>query len=427
MIFGYTPFDPFVVIFGVILALRYLVKNAPKLIGLMPTALSIWFFVPSLNRMTLWQAIPLMLTFRTALRGSIKLPKMASVTFFVLAPCIAFSFLFAILFGADQSRAIIRVIYYTSLLALFSFSYEMGLKPESHELLLKGFAIMGIVYGAYGLYQVLAFYTGLPVRGVVYSASGHGIIPVIQGIPRVNSLANEPKRLGYVMFLAALACVFLARVPSQHSSKQLYFAAIAIISVSVMTFSSSYFVAMGFFAASSLLMKPSKSMGYLIAIVGVAILIMLLLPNLGVLQAITDAYNSRSSEFEVGIDNSVVYRQEFFAWDYIENNPLAVTFGVGVGQYFSVLNSEYGPGVGYGLFGELAPLNSNFLELVFDFGAVAVLAIYGSLAILILKLRKSGELFYCYGLLFLLCQSFTILTLLYIMLLSGLAMGKLAK
>jgi hypothetical protein len=40
MVFGYTPLDPLVVLWGTLLAIWYLQKAPVKLIGFMPTALS---------------------------------------------------------------------------------------------------------------------------------------------------------------------------------------------------------------------------------------------------------------------------------------------------------------------------------------------------------------------------------------------------
>ncbi len=427
MVFGYTNFDPLVVIFGTLLAIWYLNRNAVKLIGFMPTALSLWFFIPWFNTFTLSQALPLVLTARAALKGSIKLPKMARPVLLILAPCVAVSCLIAFSLGAQQARAIIRIIYYLSLFAMFGFSYELGRKPEATKILLKGFVILGIVYSMYGAYQILAYYTELPVRGIVRDTSGGSTIAAMRGLPRVNSLANEPKRLGYVLFLSALACVFLARIQSRKVSQKLYGSATFIVAMSIMTFSSSYFLALACFSVGLLFLKPSKSMLYTVGIAIIAVIIVLLLPNSGILQAIVNSYDQRMSEFDHGIDNTVVYRQEFFAWDYLFKNPWAALFGVGLGQYYSVLNETYGYGAGLGEGGDLLPLNSNFLELVFDFGGIATLTIYSSLVALIIKLQKMKEFFYCYGILFLLCQSFTILTLIFTTLLAGLAVGRISK
>ena len=69
------------------------------------------------------------------------------------------------------------------------------------------------------------------------------------------------------------------------------------------------------------------------------------------------------------------------------------------------------------------PLNSNFLELIFDLGLIAAVLIYGGLILLVFRLRRAGETFFCLSLLFLVVQSLTILNLLYIVLFAGMALG----
>ena len=94
---------------------------------------------------------------------------------------------YALAAGADETRALIRILYYLGIFATLAFAYEMGRKPEAYEILLKGLVIMGIVYAVYGAYQIVAFYTGLPVRGIVYNASGESIMAFEGGLLRINS------------------------------------------------------------------------------------------------------------------------------------------------------------------------------------------------------------------------------------------------
>lgn len=427
MIFGYTPLDPLVVLLGTFLAIWYLNRNTVKLIGFMPTALSLWFFVPFVTNLTLWQTVPLLLTGRVLLKGGLHLPRFAKPVMMVLAICFVLSAGYALAAGADGVRAAIRVLYYLGICALLAFGYEMGRKPEAYEILLKGLVVMGIVYAAYGVYQIVAFYTGLPVRGIVYNASGDGILAFEGGLLRINSFANEPKRLGYVLFLAAMACAFLARMRPARRARQLRWAAAAIFLVSLMTFAGSYFIAIAVFTLTALLLYPSRATIYVFGAAAIVGSISLFVPDLGILEAMQQGYERRAAEIEVGLDGAVVYRQEIFAWDYLANNPLSYLLGVGLGQYFSVFYKTYGMGAGYNEFGGLAPLNSNFLELTFDLGGLAAVLVYGSLILLIFRLRRVGETFFCLSLLFLVAQSLTILNLLYIALFAGVSIARLTS
>jgi hypothetical protein len=425
MVFGYTPLDPLVVLWGTLLAIWYLQKAPVKLIGFMPTALSLWFFVPIVTNLTLWQTVPLLLTGRMLLKGGLRLPKSIQPVISILMIIFAISAGFAVVAGADGTRAIIRIVYYVGILAILAFSYEMGRRPDAYEILLKGLVVMGIVYAVYGAYQIVAIYTGLPVRGIVYSASGGSVMAFEAGLLRINSFANEPKRLGFVLFLAAMACIFLARMRPARRARQLRWAAGGIFGMSIMTFASSYFAAIGLFGLASLLLYPSRATVYFISALVIGVGVSVAVPELGILEAIQYGYERRVAEIEIGLDGSVVYRQEFFAWDYLRNNPSSSLTGVGIGQYFSVLNNTYGVGAGYNEQGGLMPLNSNFFELVFDLGMLAAVLIYGGLILLVVRLRRAGETFFCLSLLFLLAQSLTILNLLYIVLFAGMALGRL--
>ncbi len=427
MIFGYTPLDPLVVLWGTALALWYLNRNAVKLLGFMPTALSLWFFIPFVTNLSLWQTVPILLTGRVVLTGNLRFPRFAQPVVLVLALILAMSAAYALTAGSDVTRAAIRIVYYLGVFATLGFAYEVGRTHGAYEVLLKGLVAVGIVYALYGLYQVFAFYTGLPLRGIVYSASGGSIVAFEGGILRINSLANEPKRLGYVLFLSSMACVFLAQMRPAHRARQLRFAAVGILCVSILTFAGSYFFAIAVFCIGTLFLYGSRSAIYVFAAVVVGAVIVVAFPSLGILEAIQHGVERRLAEVEVGLDGVVVYRQEFFAWDYLANNPFSSVMGVGLGQYYSVLNETYGVGAGMDERGGLVPLNSNFLEMVFDMGAIAAAVTYGSLALLILKLRRAGETFFCLSLLFLVAQSLTILNLLFLALFAGAGLGRLAS
>lgn len=425
MIFGYTPLDPIVVLAGTLLAIWYIAKDAVRLIGFMPTALSIWFFVPTITNLTLWQIVPLLLTGRALIRRGTRLPQFAEPVIVFLAIFFVLSVVYALVSGAESTRVLIRSLYYIGLFAIFIFACEMGRRPEAYEILLKGLVAMGTIYAAYGVYQIAAFYMGLPVRGIVYNAGGEGIMAFEAGLLRINSFANEPKRLGYVLFLAALACLFLAQMRGVRRAQQLRWTAVGILAVSIMTFAGSYFTAVALFGLGALLVYPSRATAYavgaLVAVAGVAVLF----PDLGILDALQYGYDRRIEEIEVGLDGTVVYRQEIFAIDYLANKPVSIFTGVGVGQYYSILSETYGVVAGYDQFGGLRPLNSNLLELIFDLGIVATALIYGGVALLIVQLRRAREVFMCVSLIFLVAQSFSIITLLYIALFAGFAVGRL--
>lgn len=423
MIFGYTPFDPLVVLIGTAMALWFLSKRPMRLVPYLPTALSLYFFIPTVTLLTLWQTVPMLLTARLVVLGKLHLPGRARTVIAVCGLAFAASSAYAVTAGDDSARAVIRIVYYLGILALFSFSYEMGRRPEAHELLLKGFVVIGIVYTAYGLYQIVAIETGLPVRGILRGTSGADMA-YEYGLVRINSLANEPKRLGYVMFMSAMACLFFVRSRPRHA-RRMKVAAISILALSLFTFAGSYFLAIAIFAGAALFLYPTRIAKYAALLLALGAAATGFFPELGVFDTLQHGYERRLEEVEIGVDGERVYRQEFFAWEYIKTNPISALFGVGMGQYFTELYQAYGPGVGINRYGTLIPMNSTFLETLLDLGGPVAILLYVSLAWLIWRLRQAGEAFLSLGLLFLTVQSLTILTLQFIVVIAGLGLARL--
>jgi len=425
VVFGYTFLDPLVVVCGTVLALWLLASKPVRLVAYLPTALSIYFIIPAITLLTLWQTVPLLLTARLAILGKVRIFGGAQPFFVVIFGAFLISAIYAVAVGEDRIRAVIRIIYYLGVFSLFLFCYEMGRKPESYRLLLKGFVVVGAVYAIYGLYQIIAMKLGLPVRGILRGTYGADMA-YEYGVVRINSLANEPKRLGYLMFLSALACLFLARIePWKARSLKLW--AVFIFILSLFTFSGSFFLAVALFIIIASLLYPTWATKYLVFSLSIFSVIIILFPDMGLTEAISHGFERRLDEVEVGLDGARVYRQEFFAWDYLSSHPFASIFGVGLGQYFSTLYQEYGSGVGISGYGTLVPMNSNFLEILFDLSGIVAIFFYVSMSLLIWRLRQGGEMFFCLGLLFLLIQSFSILTLHLMVVFAGLGLAQLAR
>lgn len=423
MLFGYTPIDPVVVVMGTLMAIYFLARNPVRLMAWLPTALTIYFFMPFVTLLTLWQTVPVLLTARAVLKGRVRFAPFAKLIVLIVAAAIFASSLYAVSIGGDTTRAIIRSIYYFGLLAILFFTYEMGLRPDAYDIFLRGLVALGVVLAIYGVYQVVAVTTGLPVRGIVRGLYG-AQLPIEGGVPRVNSFASEPKRLGYVLFVCGLASIFRART-IQAKKQRMRLAGIGMILVSLLTLSGSYFLTLGMFGATATLLYPSRATIWAFGIAIVIVLIAVLFPSSGVDELLTNNFQRRWQEVQIGIEGAVVYRQEFFAWDFLRNNPLNAFLGVGLGQYFGELNAAYGPGVGYGEGNLLLPLNSNFLEIAFDLSGIVAVIFYVSIAFLILRLRSRNETFLALALLFLTLQSFSILTVQWMVLFAGIGAARI--
>ncbi|MDP2738101.1 MAG: hypothetical protein Q8O82_05145 [Pseudorhodobacter sp.] len=423
MLYGYSFLDPLVVISGSLLAIRLIATNPIRLVGFLPAALSLYFFIPTVTLLTLWQIVPMMLIARAFLQGRIAFPASLKPIFALFAFALLISAGYGYFAGNDANRSLLRLVYYLGIMGLMAFGYEMGRRPESYDALVRGFAVIASVYAVYGVYQIIALHFGLPFRGIVYGKDGVGF-PVIQGLPRINALANEPKRLGFVLFVGALAFFELAGSGSAHRRKQRIFYGVMTLLVSVLTLSTSYFVAVAMLAVGALVLYPDRAVRILPLIVLVLVVALPIGAQFGLLDIVVQIAESRTSEFTLGTDASIVYRQEFFGQEYIVEHPWRFFGGVGLGQYFSVLFSEFGPGVGYTEAGGLAPFNSVFLEIIYDLGGVLAIMFYALMGTLVLKLKRTGMDFLALTLLFLMLQSISIQTLQFMALVGGIGLGR---
>lgn len=420
---GYTLIDPFVVICGTAFALFLVLRSPVKLIFWTPAALSFYFFIPFVTLLTLWQTVPLIMAARAFVKRRVAAASFAQPVFLAMIVATVFAGIFALLLGADKTRAGIRFLYYFGLFGLASFAYEMGRKRAGYPLLIKGLAITGVALAAYGVYQVFALQTGLPFRAIVRGIHLNDV--AFEGsFMRINSLANEPKRLGYVLMVCALACWFWGQ---SFNNNKLGFkvAAVFVLSVSIFTFSGSYFFSIAIFVVLASIMYVSNAIIYIGGTCVLFALASVVAPELVLYDVLIEGLERRLNEVDVGLDGEVVYRQEFFAWDYMQNNISDVPFGLGLGQYYSTLADAYGFGVGLSETGRLLPINSSFLEMILDLGGVATGIFYGSMIILTLTLRRKGEHFLCLALLFLVIQSFTIVTLHFMILISCVGLARL--
>ncbi len=423
MLIGYSFLDPVVVGSFTLYCLWLLTQNPVRLFAFLPAALSLYFFIPSITLITLWQTVPALLFIRGVFGRGLKYPPRLQFALQLLLAVVVLSVLSPLFTDGDFTRALIRLVYYLTLFALFSFSYELGSHPKALRFLISGLIATGLIYSFYGIYQLIAVKTGLPVRGIIYGVSPVSLLPLQGAFARINSFANEPKRLGYVLFLASLASFYSASVSR---GKKIYLACgILSLIVSFFTFSTSYFSAIAVFFVLGSITHP-KYAAWLSLVFAVLAGLLAIFNLDSLIETARELVDARLVEFEVGIDSRFVYRQEFFVLDFLQNDPLSSFFGVGLGQYFSVLSEKYGAGVGIGQDGRtLIPLNSQLLELVLDLGLIAAVLVCVFLGRLVLKLKGAGEVFLSLSLLFLIIQSFWIQTGLFVAVFAGLGLARL--
>ena len=423
MVFGYTIIDPIVVILGTLLAGYYLMRTPIGLLAFLPAALSVYFFIPAFTFITLWQTVPSLIVIWLLIGQRLVLSKSVTALMIWAILAIVWGMAIALTLGDDPTRAILRLVYYGGALGVAIFCYVLGRSPIAYRLFLRGLVATGIIFALYGLYQIAAATTGLPYRGIVRGI-GFAQAAYEGGVFRVNSLASEPKRLGYVLFVCGLACWFY-KPDNKGTKTKLQFASICIFGVSFFTISASYYVAVLGTIAGSLLLFDTKVNKLFYYLGAAGIISLIAFSDADIWSALELGLDRRMDELEVGVDGQHVYRQEFFAWEFLKSHPVDALFGIGLGQYYSRLHFEYGFGAGTASGGQLLPLNSNSLELVLEFGLIFTVVFYAGIAKLIWGLRNAKEHFLSISLMFLAIHSFSVVTFLFIAMFAGVGLGRL--
>jgi len=387
---GFGMIDYFVVLLSLALTAYFMATKPERLLLLLPTFLTIDFFIPFGSQLTPGRLVPLMIVAWVLVNyGALRTRKysrwIGAAVFVILA-----SFFYALIAGDAGLRSVLRALNYVNLVLIFLFVYHTAEDKRTFALAVWGLAIAGMLHGGYAVYQLIAHKIGLPFRGIVYNEFGSGVVSELAGAFRINGLADEPKRLGYILFAAALAAAWLLtlRKTTLRQRRILHVTAWGCLGVSLLTYSTSYYTAVTIWMALYFLISAwARKLAVLAA--GA----LLVVPS-----ALTTASNwfadtalSRSEEVAQGLDARFVYRQEFYAQALLEDNPVAALTGVGLGRYNKVIEEEYGVGAGLSLEGFIKPLNSQVLEVVLDLGLPGLLLLYGAAAALIWRLGRRGS------------------------------------
>ena len=381
MVSGFGIID-YVVVFASFLLTAYLLITEPKrLLWCLPTLVTIDFFIPLISQLTPGRLVPLMIAGWWIYSGRLPVRRPIDRWLMVGAGIILVSTVGGMAMGDSGMRPLIRSLNYINLLILCGFTWQFGVKKGGVKMLFQGFAIAGLIHGFYSMYQMLAYRMGVPYRGIVYDASGGvGGGGMQEGGFRINGFADEPKRLGLVLLAGTISLLYLAAREKSLTRKPLIQGvAVLILLVSLFTFSTSYLAALLiWFPVMMLVSRRSWKYGVGLAAV-MAFLMLVKADTVGnYVKDQQELMDQREKEMELRLDANKVYRQEFFAEDYLKMKPLTAVTGVGMGRYYEVLNKNYGMGAGMGFDGSLMPFNSQPLELMYDTGILGLLLVYVS-------------------------------------------------
>lgn len=383
----------YIVVFASVLLTMWLLQKKPVLLLLwLPSLLTIDFFIPFMTQLTPSRIVPLFVGVWLVLKGYFPPTRQHQLLFIVSIFGVGLSFIYSFFVHDLGTRAIFRSLHYLSLLFVFIFVARMARSREGLAHGFLGLLLAGLLHAFHAGYQQIANFVSLPYRGVIYSEGG-STVPVMAGpFLRVNGLADEPKRLGYILLTAALIGVLFmmrkryfsgyieptVKLLGLRNNLIMTSYILLMLVCGLMTFSGSFLFAM---MISSVLLLAMFSVrvvyAALILTPVVAIAAVLLSDTISDYSIVLEEmYQDRVAEINAGLDSDNIYRQEFFAQALVEENPDTLIFGLGMGRYNIVFYENFGFGAGYDEFGALKPLNSQFFEVGFDLGLIGLLVFY---------------------------------------------------
>lgn len=422
---GHGPIDYLVVLLSILISFQCLRKKPERLLLFLPTFLTIDFFIPILSQLTPGRLVPLCIGFWliSMRKGEFRVPYKNWATSYSIL--IIISTFLALLFDDSGLRPIIRSLSYINLLILFIFASYYGKSRQGLFFFFHGLSYAGLLHGGYALYQIVANQVGLPYRGIVRGVGAVSSGAISRGLFRINGLADEPKRLGLVLIASVISMLVISAYQRKKYQKTWrIFLAIAVLLISLYTFSSSYLIALALWVPLCLLLS-SKSYKYGAGLFAILLMLFLLTPESGksFINNQFELLDSRQTEIVQGLDSDRIYRQELYAEDYIKTKPETILTGVGMGRYNYVLSKEYGDNAGLSASGVLNPLNSEVLQILFDLGIAGIFLLYQKSFSLLLKIRNYGLPGFCIAaiLLFEIIQSFFVQTLPIMILTTGIA------
>ena len=395
-VIGHGIADYLVVVFFVFYAIYAGLTKTHRVLYILPAAVSFFFFIEVGPRFTPDTLVPTFYLLTVIIRFGwdyFKVPTNSTYNWLLLLFfTIVYSFFigsYSILYFDDlvssphlSTRLYIQLIGYINSIFIYIIVRRECYYLKGVDGLLKSFIWTTIILCIYGFYQYIANKFGLPFRGIVYSEAGVGLANVKTGEDtffRVNSFANEPKRLSYFI---GIGIIILLKYKNYFYEK---FGRLGTFSVIIghivilwWTYSTSIYFSIAIFILS-------------IGIYGILFDFNKRLLNTLVIIAIlgTGAYFFQQKELdalynvrvEEQLENDEV-RAEVKGLEYVKSHFGLFVLGIGPGMYNFALAAEFPNEAGLTNYGKkLIPFNAAFVAYLFDFGIV------GSFILLIPLLR----------------------------------------
>ncbi|PCI99613.1 MAG: hypothetical protein COB15_03890 [Flavobacteriales bacterium] len=358
-----------------------------RILYILPACISCFFFIPLGSMLTADKLVPIIYI------GSVILSKGANYfssnnnndnswvgrVWLLIAFSVIIGFLYTNYYASYintpliKTRLLIQIISYSNFILIFIIIRKECTKLYGKQRLLKAFIITTTVLCFYGIYQYFAHQFGWSYRGIVYSANKTGFGGFQGGenlVFRVNSFANEPKRLTYFLVIS-LIILFKYKNELIKKIKLLPYCFLFIIHGTVLwlTYSTSIYISIGvfllFLMIYTLFINFNKTLFRQLTV-----LIVLGLSTYLYQKVYLDTL------YEVRVDKQLEQeeiRAELKGQEFILDYPEMFILGIGPGNYNFALAKEY-PGKsglsGHGRF--LIPFNSALMTYMFDFGIIGL-------------------------------------------------------
>ena len=310
-----------------------------------------------------------------------------------------------------KTRLIIQIISYINFILLFIIARKECSKVNGKQILLKSFIITTTILCFYGVYQNFAHQFGLPYRGIVYSANhaGYGAFNDSSGsggVFRVNSLANEPKRLTYFLVISLIILFKYRKKVINKTNLIVYLFLFTIHGIVLwLTYSTSIYISIAVFLIFLML--------YILLISYNKVLFQQL-SILLIIGGSTYFYQKVyfDSLYEIRVDKQLEreeIRVEIKAQEFLFNYPEMFILGLGPGNYNFALAKEYPGKAGLSGNGQyLRPFNSAIVTYLFDLGIIGLFLIISPFLLILFNNRVASKNEFSIFVIFLYCAAITL-------------------
>ncbi len=389
---GHGPIDYVVVLAMVGLAFWYGLTNPIKILWLLPAATSFYFFIKVVTFLTPIKLVPFFFLLGVLIRGekgyfNVKHSYWHWWLFLLIGVATLIGIFYTPTFDLPRpsahlkTRLLIQFTSYVNLVFVYLIVRKECTRPGGFEILLKSYIYTSTFLCLYGVYQWIASQYGLPMRGIVYTdQKTSAALDFNNFIFRINSFANEPKRLSYVLMASVILMNCLKSDFRRFFRKKwVFYAVIALhLFCTFLTYSTSLYLSLAIYLGLILFMSTGRRfhrhyVKYTALLLLSGTMIAIFSPTIR--DRVVLLYELRVNGQLEALEYEDRVRIEKHAFEYILLYPHKMILGVGPGNFNFALNEEFGPHVGItGSY--LVSMNSAILILLFDFGIFGMLLIW---------------------------------------------------